>query len=193
MPILIGAGAFVLVIGIIGAFAAGSDKETGVVSDSPTQVQPTVQPTTTVSKPKAPPAPKKPTTAAFGETFTYTDGLSVTVASVEPYTPSQYAAGTRPGDEAIIATVKIRNRTKEPFDTSLFSLNVKAGADGVAGDSIFDDNSGDGFSGTIVPGSVATAKFAFDIPRGATGMLDIEAQPDSTVRYESWHWVGKMP
>jgi hypothetical protein len=55
------------------------------------------------------------------------------------------------------------------------------------------EESGEGFRGTIVPGSTASAKFAFDIPKGAKGALDIEVQPDSTLEYASWHWVGKTP
>lgn len=50
-----------------------------------------------------------------------------------------------------------------------------------------------GFTGTVVPGAVATAKFEYDTPRGATGKLDIEVQPDSSLEYTSWHWVGPMP
>jgi hypothetical protein len=139
------------------------------------------------------PAAEKPTTAKFGDTYTYTDGLAVTVSKVASYTPSQYAAGTHPGDSAIVLTVKLTNGAKKAFDMSLVGVNVKAGADGVAGEDIFDDNSGTGFSGSIVPGSSASAKFAFDIPKGATGALDIEVQPDSGLEYASWHWVGQLP
>jgi hypothetical protein len=191
VPIIIGGVAFVAVLGIIIA-AAGSSKKDG--TDTPAALQTTPAASTT-APPKATPTPvkKKPTTARYGDTYTYTDGLAISVSKVSRYTPSQYAAGTHPGDEAIVLTVKITNGTGKPFDTNLVGVNAKAGADGAATEPIFDDTSGVGFSGTIVPGSVASARFAFDVPRGAAGNLDIEVQPDSGLEYASWHWVGSMP
>jgi hypothetical protein len=174
------------------ALTSCNDKTGTVSSDGSTTTTAAASATAaarTTTKPKV----KKPTTAAFGATYTYSDHLAVTVSKVAAYTPSQYAAGTHAGDDAIILTVKIRNGTKKAFDTSLVSVNVKAGTDGAAADQIFDERSGEGFRGTIVPGSTASAKFAFDIPKGAKGALDIEVQPDSTLEYASWHWVGKTP
>lgn len=180
----------VIVIGIIAAVSSGSGKKGGTNSAAP-QAAPSA--TSTATKTPAAPARKKPTTAAYGDTYTYTDGLAINVSKVRMYTPDQYAAGTHPGDEAVILTVKIINGAKKPFDTSLVGVDVKAGADGAATEDIFDGTSGAGFSGTIVSGATATAKFAYDIPKGATGKLDIEVQPDSGLEYASWHWVGKMP
>jgi hypothetical protein len=199
VPILIGVGAFVVVIGIIGAVAAAGssdDKKHGTVSDSPgTNVQSTAAPTAKNSAPTAKPSPAKAATAAFGQTYRWADGLAANVSRIRQYTPSEYAAGTHKGDTAVIVTVKITNGSGKPFDTALLSVNVKAGPDGVAGEQIFDSDKGlgDGFSGTIVPGSAATADFAFDIPKGTTGALDVEIQPDMGMDYASEHWVGKLP
>lgn len=192
VPIILGIVAFVVVLGIIGAVANGGKKH-GTNSAAPPATQ--AGTTTTAKAPGKPAAPakKKPATAAYGDTYTYTDGLAITVSHVAKYTPSQYAAGTHPGDEAVVLTVKITNGTKKPFDTTLVGVNVKAGADGAATEKIYDDTSGIGFSGTIVPGSTATARFGFDIPKGAAGKLDIEVQPDSGLEYDSWHWIGSMP
>jgi hypothetical protein len=44
-----------------------------------------------------------------------------------------------------------------------------------------------------VPGSAATTKFGYDIPKSATGNLDIEVAPDFGLDYQSWHWVGQIP
>lgn len=192
VPIILGIVAFVVALGVIGAVAS-SGKKSGTSSAAPPATQ--AGTTTTAKAPGKPAAStkKKPATAAYGDTYTYTDGLAITVSHVAKYTPSQYAAGTHPGDEAVVLTVKITNGTKKPFDTALVGVNVKAGADGAATENIYDDTSGTGFSGTIVPGSTATAKFGYDIPKGAAGKLDIEVQPDSGLEYDSWHWIGPMP
>lgn len=190
--IILGAIGGIIAVSVIASLAGGGKKD-GTDSSAP-QAAPAG--TTTATKaPATPAAPaqKKPTIAAYGDTYTYTDGLAISVSKVGTYTPSQYAAGTHPGDEAVTLMVKITNGTKKPFDTSLVGVNVKAGADGAATEQIFDDTSGIGFSGTVVSGATATAKFRYDIPKGATGKLDIEVQPDSGLEYTSWHWVGPMP
>ncbi|MFI0718417.1 DUF4352 domain-containing protein [Streptomyces sp. NPDC021224] len=187
----------IIVISVIGAVAANGKK--GGTNSTPAQAAPAqtapAASTETTSPEPAAPVKKKPAVAAYGDTYTYTDGLAITVSKVAKYTPGQYAAGAHHGDKAVVLTVKITNGTGKPFDTTLLSVNVKAGADGEAAEDIFDlDNTiGDGFSGTVVPAATATAKFAYDIPKSATGKLDIEVQPDSGLEYESWHWVGQMP
>lgn len=193
VPIIIGVVSFVVVIGIIAAVAGGGGKKSGTTTSSAPQAAPAGTTTAAAKAPAKPAAPAKKATAAYGDTYTYTDGLAITVSKVGKYTPSQYAAGTHPGDEAVVLTVKVTNGEKKPFDTSLVGVNVKAGADGAAAEQIFDDTSGIGFSGTIVPGATATARFGFDIPKGAAGKLDIEVAPDSGLAYASWHWVGPMP
>lgn len=188
MPIIIGVGAFAVVLGVVGAVAASGHK-TGSVSPSPgTQVQGEGKPAPAAGKPK-----RKTSTATFGDTFRWNDGLAVNVSRVRRYTPGEFAAGAHKGDQAITVTVKITNGSPKPFDTALVSVNVKAGADGVGAEQIFDSGVGDVFSGSIVPGSAATSTFAYDIPRGTTGALDIEVQPDSSLQYASEHWVGRMP
>jgi hypothetical protein len=137
---------------------------------------------------------KAPSTAALGDAFTYKDGLSVNISRLAPFTVSEYAAGAKEGDSAVTFTVKIKNGTKKPFDTALFTLNLKVGPEGVTAEQIFDgEKVGMGFSGTIIPGSAATVKFAYDIPKGAKGNLDIEASPNAGMEYTSMHWIGKTP
>lgn len=193
LKITLGVVGGIIAISVIASVAGGGKKHgTDASASQTTSPAGTTTATTAPSAPAAA-AKKKPTTAAYGDTYTYTDGLTISVSKVATYTPSQYAAGTHPGDEAVTLTVKITNGTKKPFDTDLVSVNVKAGADGAATGQIFDDTSGIGFSGTVVSGATATAKFEYDIPKGATGKLDIEVQPDSGLEYDSWHWVGPMP
>lgn len=183
----------IIVISIIASAASGGSKKSG--ADTAATASPSAGASTAAKAPaaKAKPAKKKPTVAAYGDTYTYTDGLAVTVSKVKAYTPSEWAAGTHHGDTAVILTVKITNGTKKAFDTSLIEVDAKAGAEGAATDDIFDDGVGDGFTGTIVPGSTATAKFAYDIPKGASGKLDVEVQPDAGLDYNTWHWVGQQP
>jgi hypothetical protein len=145
------------------------------------------------TKPAPKPKPTQTGVGAFGQTYTWNDGIKVLVSKPKAYTPSQYAAGTHPGDSAVQFTVQIINGGKKPFDTALFNMNLKAGADGVAAEQVFDESTGDGFSGTVLPGSKATAKFAFDIPKGAGKKLDLEGSPDAGIDYNSAHWIGTAP
>ena len=95
---------------------------------------------TTISKDAAAaPAPAaeaqaQPDVTPFGGTFTYEDGIAVTVAAPVPFTPSQYAAGaTHPNNVAITFTVV--NGTAETLEL-LAMPEVTSG--GVKGESITD-------------------------------------------------------
>lgn len=80
------------------------------------------------------PAAAQPDVAPFGGTFTYEDGIAVTVAAPAPYTPSQYAAGaTHPNNVTITFTVV--NGTAETLELLAFP-EVTSG--GVKGESITD-------------------------------------------------------
>ncbi|MFG1811193.1 DUF4352 domain-containing protein [Streptomyces sp. NPDC049040] len=194
LPVVCAAAALALLTGCGGKTGTVSMPDGGTADGSATGAAAG----TGAAKPPAAssaPAEKKAATAVFGATYTYTDGLAVTVSQVSRFTPSDTSAGSHPGDTAIILTVKIHNGTAKTFDTGLVTVDVKAGAEGEAAQAVFDSEKGvgEGFSGTVVPGSSATARFAWDIPKGATGRLDVEVSPDLATDYAGWHWVGQLP
>ncbi|MFF5565854.1 DUF4190 domain-containing protein [Streptomyces sp. NPDC012623] len=120
-----------------------------------------------------------------GETASYDGKVKVTVSAPKPYSPSEYAAGHTEGNKAYQVTVVIENTGKEKFDATLTTVQARAGADGVDAEEIFDDNTGTGFAGNVLPGKKATVSFAFDTPADA-GTLTVEVSPGFTYDASQW-------
>lgn len=98
----------------------------------------------------------------FGETFTYEDGLSVTVSAPEPYTPSDTAAtGGEPSFVKFQVTVV--NGTSENYDPSLFYVTMQSG-NAEAGEVYDSANNLNGSPTTpILPGREGTWAIAFGV------------------------------
>ncbi|WP_175407155.1 DUF4190 domain-containing protein [Streptomyces sp. TRM64462] len=123
------------------------------------------------------------------DTLVYDDNLEITVSGVTPFEPSDIAAGHTEGNKAYKVTVVIENKSKEKFDTALFTMDGRAGKDGVTAEEIYDEGTGDGFSGAIAPGKKATAVFAFDAPADAK-TLTVEVSPG--LEHEAQQWELKL-
>lgn len=106
----------------------------------------------------------------------YDDGLEVTVSAAAAYTPDAYAVGHTKGNRAYKVSVIVENKTKEKFDTALVTVNARAGEDGVNAEQIYDDKTGEGFTGTVLPGKKVTVRYAFDAPVDAR-TLTVEVSP----------------
>lgn len=65
------------------------------------------------------------TEPAFGEAFTYDDGLTVTVSAPKPYKPSNSAAAGK--GEAVAFDITLVNNTGATFDPSLLSASLQSG------------------------------------------------------------------
>lgn len=115
--------------------------------------------------------------SAFGETWEYEDGLAVSVAAPEPYTPGQYAAGADQANN-IKLTFTVTNGTDEVFDLAALP-DVTSG--GVAGQSITDmeDPTVMSFGGTasVLPGQSFSWAEAFSISDPADLTVAISPAP----------------
>ncbi|MFJ8887631.1 DUF4352 domain-containing protein [Streptomyces sp. NPDC102402] len=111
-----------------------------------------------------------------GDSAAYDDGLEITVSAPAPYTASEFAIGHTKGNSAYTVSVVIENKGKEKFDATLVTVDARAGEDGVNAEQIYDDKTGEGFSGTVLPGKKITAKYAFDAPADAKN-LTVEVGP----------------
>jgi hypothetical protein len=120
-----------------------------------------------------------------GDSIIYDDDLTITVSAAKPYTPDEYAVGHTKGNKAYEITVQIENGSKAKFDTVQIGVTALAGEDGVQAEEIYDDTHGSAFSGTVLPGRKATAKYAFDAPADAKNLI-VEVSPDIT--YEATQW-----
>jgi hypothetical protein len=118
--------------------------------------------------PAAPKRPKPEPTepedtgpARFGQSYTYTDGITVRVTKPKPYTPSEYAAVGR--GAPIMFDVILVNETRKPFDPSLALVSVQSG--NREAEEIFDSEKGlDGTPQTkVLPGREARYTVGFSV------------------------------
>jgi hypothetical protein len=100
--------------------------------------------------------------AKFGETYSYGDGLQITVSKPAPYRPSQYAACEK-GATHLVWTVTVKNGTAEPYDPGGYSDTVQSGQS--EGSSCFDTAKGlEGEpSTTLLAGRTVTWKVGFGV------------------------------
>lgn len=124
-----------------------------------------------------------------GDSAAYDDGLEVTVGAPASYTASEFAIGHTKGNNAYTVTVVIENKGKEKFDATLVTVDARAGEDGVNAEQIYDDKTGEGFTGTVLPGKKITAKYAFDTPADAKN-LTVEVGPG--FEWDASQWELKL-
>lgn len=129
-------------------------------------------------------APAPAINPSFGETYTYENGLQVTIGAPVPFTPSETAAGDEDFTKFVRFTVVLVNDTVENYDarliTSVQSTNIE-------GDEVFDSAQClDGPPSTVVlPGREAQ----FDIGYGVADPADIVMEVRAGFDYESVIYV----
>jgi hypothetical protein len=117
----------------------------------------------------------------FGQTFTYADGLAVTVDRPTAYDPSSYAAGnTNP--HAFGVTVRVTNNTGRAFDPTLLSVAMSTA--GAPASQVFDSEMGLPPQNQLQPGRSLTYDVAFSTTTDAG-----EAQVDVVPSFDHEHAV----
>jgi hypothetical protein len=101
-------------------------------------------------------------TARFGETFTYKDGLQVTIGKPRKFTPSEYA-GAKKAVVYLRFKVTLKNGTAKRFEPTIVSGTMSSA--GKECEEIFDtDNGLDGSpSTTLLPGRVVSYSMGFGV------------------------------
>ncbi|MBM7173672.1 DUF4190 domain-containing protein [Streptomyces sp. G44] len=124
----------------------------------------------------------------FGETFTYDDGVKVTVAPPVSYRPSTYALGHSEGDKARTVKITVVNGTDRAVDLDLTNVTFKD-ADGAEAEKIFGDGLPRELAGNLLPGKEAVATYAVSLPADAATTLEVQVEP-GFLRYDSATWAG---
>ena len=140
--------------------------------------------TTTPAAGSAPSAAAPATSAVgFGQTFTYSDGLAVTVDQPTPYRASSSAAGDV-NPHAYSVTVRITNNTGAAFDPVLLQVAMSTGGDQAS--QIYDsaNDMGDRPQNQLQPGRSLTYELAF-----STTADSGEAQVDVVPSFSHDHAV----
>lgn len=155
-------------------------------------------PTPVSTKATAPTQPQKAGTKTpdagsnvtqVGQWATADDGLTFRVSKLGRGKVGALASGGTPGDPAVVVTVQIRNDTKKRFDLSLVQVAARVGVDGDNAEQVFQDSYGEGFSGTVAPGRIATAKFMF-AAGSAKDLKDVSVEVKPDFDYDSATFEG---
>lgn len=64
--------------------------------------------------------------AAFGEAYTWEDGIAVTVSTPKHYKPSEWAAGTDSYNNFVSFEIRVVNKTDKTWDPALFHASVQS-------------------------------------------------------------------
>ncbi|MFJ4341314.1 DUF4190 domain-containing protein [Streptomyces sp. NPDC088915] len=175
-----------LVVFVLAAFADDGPYGRGTTSSAAPAPAPE---STRESVPE--PTETGPAVLAFGKTHTYEDGVKVTVSEPLPYRPDQFAAGYEKGDTAVRVTVTIVNGSEKVIDVTT-ALPDASDAEGATAGAIFDGSRAtEMFQGKVLPGKQAKSGFAFSLPAGADGEMQVELAPQ-LLEYEPVIWTGPV-
>ncbi|MEV5319397.1 AAA domain-containing protein [Streptomyces sp. NPDC052687] len=116
-----------------------------------------------------------------GSVYQYDDGLYVRVDDVVPYelADADDSHGYRPGDDLVRCTLQLSNGTGVPIDVDGITLLVRGGPYGKTARQVQDYRSDvldDELEGTLRAGRRLSATWAYSIPAGTAGDLDIEVR-----------------
>ncbi|MEU8781062.1 DUF4190 domain-containing protein [Streptomyces sp. NPDC048637] len=126
---------------------------------------------------------------SFGESYTFENGLKVTVTKPEPFTPDDYVLGHAKGNKAIQVTVKVVNTGTErvKVDTGLPEVSD---ADGASTELVIDGSGRQKVvTGYVLPGKEAVGKYAFSLPPDAADRIEVEFSPDA-MQWNDAYWSG---
>lgn len=130
--------------------------------------------TTTAAEPTTTTTPKR-VNPTFGETFTWDDGLAVTVAAPVAFTPSEYAA-TEDAAAYLAFQITVVNGSDVNVDLTLFTTTLQSG--NTEGSMVFDSEQG--FEGSpstpLLPGREAVFKIGYGV--SDPNDLVLEVSPD---------------
>jgi hypothetical protein len=122
----------------------------------------------------------------IGQSFTYEDGLKVSVVSAKKDTAGQDPIEGRPGDPTAIITVKITNGTAKKFAAGDVWLIVTYGTYGEVASDQYEFN---GFVGTISSGRSKMAKYEF-LVEDKEGLNDLVIEVNPSFDHDSAIFEG---
>ncbi|MFZ5850350.1 MAG: hypothetical protein ACOYY2_03010 [Actinomycetota bacterium] len=148
--------------------SAGDAEPTGTNAPAATTAAAESEP-----EPPAETTPAAPAYAAFGQTYTWDDGLAVTVSPPAPFTPSETAAFTE--SPAYLAfEVKVVNGTAEPYEPAVLYLTLQSG--NTEASQVFDVGEA-GLAGPpatpLLPGREAVFKVGFGVADPADLVMQV--------------------
>ena len=126
--------------------------------------------------------------AKFGQSFTYEDGLKVTVTEVKRGTVNSDDWEGNPGDPKVIVTVKITNGTTHKVRADEAGVQLYYGSQGDVAENLYNY---EGFTGTISKGRSRTGKYDFALPN-KTALKSITVEVEPSFDHESAIFEGSV-
>ncbi|MFF9482979.1 DUF4352 domain-containing protein [Streptomyces sp. NPDC014733] len=140
---------------------------------------------------KAEAAAEKARHLAFGEAYTFPDGLKVTVGKPVPFTPDEFANGHAEGNKAIEVTVTVVNTGDKRVRVETGLPDV-SDADGATAELVIDGSGRQKvIDGYVLPGRTMVGKYAFSLPPKAAGKAEVEFSPDA-MTLDDAYWSGSL-
>ncbi|MGW7333544.1 DUF4352 domain-containing protein, partial [Streptomyces sp. NPDC054840] len=104
----------------------------------------------------------------FGESFTYPNGIKVSLSVPTMYEPKD-AYSRKQVKNAVQLTVTITNGSNAPFEVLYTSPNVRDDQ-GMTADVVYDGTVPKTIKGSLLPGETASGIAAFEVPKGTKGI-----------------------
>lgn len=123
--------------------------------------------------PSEEPKQEPPALPVFGETNTYSDGLSISVSAPADYQPSDVSSGAVDGQASVVFEFVLTNGSTENFDPTL--VIATASSAGTEASGIFDVGNDIGFppSTVVLPGATIKWQQAFSVANPADITMEV--------------------
>lgn len=120
-----------------------------------------------------PASQEPPALPTFGETITFSDGLSLSVSTPSDYVPSDTSVGAVEGQASVVYEFVITNGTAENFDPTL--VLATASSAGTEAEGIFDVGNNIGFppNTAVIPGATIKWQQAFSVADPANVTMEV--------------------
>ncbi|MEW9516007.1 DUF4190 domain-containing protein [Streptomyces tubercidicus] len=126
---------------------------------------------------------------SFGESYTFENGLRVTVTEPKPYTPDDFVLGHAKGNKAVQVTVKVVNTGTARVEVET-GLPEVSDAEGASAELLIDGSGRQKvITGYVLPGKEAVGKYAFSLPPDAANRIEVEFSPDA-MQWKDAYWSG---
>lgn len=154
------------------ATASEGAEETEQSAESSAEESETAEAESAESEQASDEAPADSGQPTFGDTYTWNDGMAVTVGKPQPFTPSEWASIDDENGQHHVFDVTVVNGTSEAHDA--FEVSLQASSGGEQSGTIFDtDNGIDIPTVSIQPGKSLNFKVAFTLKDPSDINMDV--------------------
>lgn len=150
---------------------AGCSGVTNTPAESPPAVSESASVAPSPSESVSEEAEPSELTKPFGSTFTWDDGVAITVSKPKAYKPDEFAAIIDDSKSFVIVSVTVKNGSEEAVES--ISLNLRATTGEREAGSVFDDTSTLP-TVKVLPGKSLKWSQAFGVDKGAPFVLTVD-------------------